>query len=79
MGFSFTLAIVFWSFQMAWIISLTQVCRRKMRSLKNFAVIIWPLAFALPAIPYRLDAYYPRQVVMFNLALGLAARETLCR
>jgi hypothetical protein len=73
MGFSFTLAIVFWSFQMAWIISLTQVCRRKMRSLKNFAVIIWPLAFALPAIPYRLDAYYPRQVVMFNLALGLAA------
>ena len=73
MGFSFTLAIVFWSFQMAWIISLTQVCRQKMRSLKNFAVVIWPLAFALPAIPYRLDAYYPRQVVMFNLALGLAA------
>ena len=73
MGFSFTLAIVFWSFQIAWIISLAQVCRRRMRSLKNFAVVIWPLAFAIPAIPYRLDAYYPRQVVMFNLALGLAA------
>ena len=73
MGFSFTLAIVFWSFQIAWIVSLAQVCRRRMRSLKNFAVVIWPLAFAIPAIPYRLDAYYPRQVVMFNLALGLAA------
>jgi len=73
MGFSFTLAIVFWSFQIAWIISLAQVCRRRLRSLKNFAVVIWPLAFAIPAIPYRLDAYYPRQVVMFNLALGLAA------
>jgi hypothetical protein len=73
MGFSFTLAIVFWTFQIAWIVGIAQVCRRKMRNLKNLAVVAWPLAFALPAIPYRLDAYYPRQVVMFNLTLGLAA------
>lgn len=73
MGFSFTLAIVFWSFQIAWLASLVQTLRWKIWSPKVVVLLTWPLAFAVPAIPYRLDAYYPRQVVMFNLALGLAA------
>lgn len=72
-GFSLTLASVFWVFQLGWITSLFQMLRKRAFSASNWIMILWPLAFALPAIPYRLDAYYPRQVLMFNLCLGLSA------
>jgi len=40
---------------------------------------LWPLMFAVPLIPYRLDSYYPRHFVMFNLTLGIGTTAVLIR
>lgn len=72
-GWTKTLALVFWSFQIFWIVALIYVLLRHRASIFAWSILVWPYLFAIPALPYRMDAYYPRQVVIFNIALGLSA------
>ena len=72
-GWTKTLALVFWSFQVFWIVACIYVLLRHRASIFAWSILVWPYLFAIPSLPYRMDAYYPRQVVIFNLALGLSA------
>jgi len=72
-GWTKTLALVFWSFQILWVVATFYVLWRHRTSIIAWCLLAWPFLFAIPSLPYRMDAYYPRQVVMFNLAIGLGA------
>lgn len=78
-GFSKTLAIAFWSFQLLWLVALIRLVMVRCRNTTIWMLWLWPLMFAVPVIPYRLDSYYPRHFVMFNLALGISAVAVLIR
>jgi hypothetical protein len=78
-GFSKTLAIAFWTFQLLWIIALVRLVMVRCRRMTIWMLWLWPLMFAVPLIPYRLDSYYPRHFVMFNLTLGISATAVLIR
>lgn len=76
-GFSKTLALSFWGFQLLWLVALIRLVLIRCRSTITWMIWLWPLMFAVPIIPYRLDSYYPRHFVMFNMALGISAIAVL--
>jgi len=78
-GFSKTLAIAFWTFQLLWIIALVRLVMVRCRKMTIWMLWLWPLMFVVPLIPYRLDSYYPRHFVMFNLTLCISATAVLIR
>lgn len=78
-GFSKTLALSFWGFQLLWLGALSRLVLIRCRSTITWMFWLWPLMFAVPIFPYRLDTYYPRHFVMFNLALGISAIAVLMR
>jgi hypothetical protein len=78
-GFSKTLALSFWSFQFLWLVALIRLVMIRCRNAITWMLWLWPLMFAIPIIPYRLDSYYPRHFVMFNLVLGISAIAVLIR
>lgn len=78
-GFSKTLALSFWGFQLLWLVALIRLVLIRCRSTITWMIWLWPLMFAVPIIPYRLDSYYPRHFVIFNLALGISAIAVLIR
>jgi len=78
-GFSKTLALSFWGFQFLWLVALVRLLVIRCRSTIIWMIWLWPLMFAVPIIPYRLDSYYPRHFVIFNMALGISAIAVLIR
>jgi hypothetical protein len=78
-GFSKTLALSFWGFQFLWLVALISLVMIRSRNTVMWMLWMWPLMFAVPIIPYRLDSYYPRHFVVFNLALGISAVAVLIR
>lgn len=76
-GFSKTLALSFWTFQLVWLVALVRLFMLRCKTTSLWMLWLWPLMFAVPVIPYKLDSYYPRHFVMFNLTLGISAIAVL--
>lgn len=66
-------AVSFWSLQVLWLAAIIKVIGAKCAQPKVWIALIAPLAYLIPLLPYRFDTYYPRHIVIIQLAFGVSA------
>jgi len=67
------IAIAFWSLQIMWLGAVILTFVTKSYRPKIVVALCLPLAYLLPLFPYRFESYYPRHIVIIQLAFGLSA------
>ena len=79
-GFKQTpLSISFWIFDILWLLAVAQTIWLKNVKFRTWIVLIFPLAYLVPQIPYEISSYYPRHIVATHLAFGLSGLYVLSR
>ena len=73
------LSISFWIFDILWLLAVAQIIRLKNIEVRTWLVLIFPLAYLVPQIPYDIASYYPRHIVATHLAFGLSGLYVLSR
>lgn len=75
---SWEVAISFWSFQIMWLVAVIKATGAKCTKPKVWIALILPLTYLVPLLPYRFESYYPRHIVVIQLAFGLSALYVYC-
>jgi hypothetical protein len=73
------LSISFWIFDILWLLAVAQTIRLKNVEFRIWIVLIFPIAYLVPQIPYDIASYYPRHIVATHLAFGLSGLYVLSR
>jgi len=73
------LTISFWIFDILWLLAVGQIIRLKNIEVRTWLVLLFPLAYLVPQIPYDIASYYPRHIVATHLAFGLSGLYVLSR
>lgn len=66
-------AVSFWSLQILWLLAIIKAIGTKCVQPKTWVALIAPLAYLIPLLPYQFRTYYPRHIVVIQLAFGLSA------
>jgi hypothetical protein len=64
---------MFWGAQLLWIIAIAYRYKKGLLFRAKSVVLLIPLGYALPMLKYLMDSYYPRHLVVINLAFLLTA------
>ncbi len=54
--------------QLVWLCALSIVIFKRERRIRIWTALILPFAYLIPLLPYRFDSYYPRHIVIIQLA-----------
>ena len=73
------LSVSFWIFDILWLLAVAQTIWLKNVKFRTWIVLIFPLAYLVPQIPYEISSYYPRHIVATHLAFGLSGLYVLSR
>ena len=65
-----TLTSAFWLSQLTWLVCAILLVIRRRITLASALYLSLPLAYLIPLLPYRFDSYYPRHIVIIQLAFA---------
>ena len=74
-------SLSFWALDFIWLLAVVRTLRLRDIGLKIWIVLVFPLAYFVPQIPYDFSrgGYHPRHVVAIQLAFGLSGLYVLSR
>ena len=64
---------LFWGAQVLWILALAYRYKKGLLYKAKSLLLLIPFGYALPMLKYQMDSYYPRHLVVINLAFLLTA------
>jgi len=67
-----SIQISFWVFQFIWLTGIIRAVSCKSKHIAIWVVLTLPLTYLIPLLPYRFDSYWPRHIVIIQLAFGLS-------
>ena len=67
------LSFSLWGSQLVWLGCLAWLLIRRRLGILSLGFLMLPFAYLLPLLPYRFDSYYPRHIVVIQLAFVLGA------
>jgi hypothetical protein len=68
-----TLTGAFWLSQLVWSVCVVLLVFRRQISIASALFLLLPLAYLIPLLPYRFDSYYPRHIVIIQIAFAFGA------
>gem|GEM_PF-1141821 len=74
-------SLAFWALELIWLLAVVRTIKLRNIGVKIWIVLIFPLAYFVPQIPYDFSrgGYHPRHVVAIQLAFGLSGLYVLSR
>ena len=73
------LSLVFLTFDLIWLLAVGYTIRLRNIGFKVWIVLLFPLTYLVPQLPYDISSYYPRHVVATQLAFGLSGLYVISR
>jgi hypothetical protein len=58
--------------QIVWLSALAVVIFKRERRIRIWTALVLPFAYLIPLLPYRFDSYYPRHIVIIQLAFVIS-------
>ena len=74
-----TLLLSFLTFDLIWLLAVVYTIRLRNIGFKVWIVLLFPLTYLVPQLPYDISNYYPRHVVATQLAFGLSGLYVISR
>ncbi|MFZ9730448.1 MAG: hypothetical protein ACO3CX_02335, partial [Ilumatobacteraceae bacterium] len=66
-------ASLFWGAQLLWIVAIAYRYKKGLLFKAKSLLLLIPFGYALPMLKYQMTSYYPRHLVVINLAFLLTA------
>ena len=67
-----TTQLSFWTFQFMWLLALIRAVFVRSTSLRIWVALSLPFAYLVPLLPYKYESYWPRHIVIIQLAFALS-------
>ena len=67
-----TTQLSFWSFQFIWLLALIRAVFVRSTSLRIWVALALPFAYLVPLLPYKYESYWPRHIVIIQIAFALS-------
>ena len=72
-----TVQLTFWAFQLIWLSGVIRATTSRSKRATIWIALSLPLTYLIPLLPYRFESYWPRHIVIIQLALGLSGMYAL--
>jgi hypothetical protein len=72
-----TVQLTFWAFQFIWLLGVIRATTSRSKRATIWIALSLPLTYLIPLLPYRFESYWPRHIVIIQLALGLSGMYAL--
>ena len=72
-----TVQLTFWAFQLIWLSGVIRATTSRSKRAIIWIALSLPLTYLIPLLPYRFESYWPRHIVIIQLALGLSGMYAL--
>lgn len=63
--------------QIVWLCALVVAILKRERRIRIWTALLLPFAYLIPLLPYRFDSYYPRHIVIIQLAFVFSGLYTI--
>lgn len=67
-----TTQLSFWTFQIIWLLALIRAVFVRSTSLRIWIALSLPFAYLVPLLPYKYESYWPRHIVIIQIAFALS-------
>ena len=67
-----TTQLSFWTFQLMWLLALIRAVFVRSTSVRIWVALALPFAYLVPLLPYRYESYWPRHIVIIQIAFALS-------
>ena len=67
-----TTQLSFWTFQFMWLLALIRAVFVRSTSVRIWVALALPFAYLIPLLPYKYESYWPRHVVIIQIAFALS-------
>jgi hypothetical protein len=67
-----TTQLSFWTFQLIWLLALIRAVIVRSTSIRIWIALALPFAYLVPLLPYKYESYWPRHIVIIQIAFALS-------
>ena len=67
-----TTQLSFWTFQLMWLLALVRAVFVRSTSVRIWVALALPFAYLVPLLPYKYESYWPRHIVIIQIAFALS-------
>jgi hypothetical protein len=67
-----TTQLSFWIFQLIWLLALIRAVFVRSTSIRIWIALALPFAYLVPLLPYKYESYWPRHIVIIQIAFALS-------
>ena len=67
-----TTQLSFWTFQVMWLLALVRAVFVRSTSVRIWVALALPFAYLVPLLPYKYESYWPRHIVIIQIAFALS-------
>jgi hypothetical protein len=67
-----TTQLSFWTFQFIWLLALIRAVFVRSTSLRIWVALALPFVYLVPLLPYKYESYWPRHIVIIQIAFALS-------
>jgi hypothetical protein len=67
-----TTQLSFWTFQLIWLLALIRTVFVRSTSIRIWIALALPFAYLVPLLPYKYESYWPRHIVIIQIAFALS-------
>ena len=67
-----TTQLSFWTFQFIWLLALIRAVFVRSTSVRIWIALSLPFAYLVPLLPYKYESYWPRHIVIIQIAFALS-------